>query len=153
MVDPKNRMPKKVYTVGDTVRLEISFVSETNIEEIEAVYLRQETSTFEVEEGVGRNISKSTITFEGTVEEVEALDDKPYVVARKRHAATLISFVDKDHTSGSYWLARLQLRTAGGMVIDIKEDSDISAEPFRIADETFGVEEIKIQIANETTED
>lgn len=157
MAEKPTRMPEQVYTVGDTVRLSVSFLSEANIEGVEATFYRRET-TFtgymdgeeEGEEGlIMRDVSQSTISFEGTVEEAEIAERRPYALPLKRHTAVLLSFVDKDHVPGSYLLTRLMLRTANGAYIPWEPDLGDPIPSFRVAQETDRVEGVKIEVSDE----
>ena len=46
MVAPTDGMPKKVYAVGDTIRLELTLLSTSNVKEVHAFYVREETSGY-----------------------------------------------------------------------------------------------------------
>ncbi len=151
MVPPTGEMPKKVYTVGDTIRLDITFRSVSNIDEVHAFYQRQETISFA--EGVGRDISQSPFSFEGTVEETTIFASDPYALPLKQHTATLLSLVDRDHVPGSYNLIRLRLRTAGGKIIDLEPDPGDQIESFRIAAESPNIQAIEARFTIESEDD
>ena len=134
-------LPRQVYTVGDRLRLLVEFVSEANVEDVEVVFEREGSYS----EG---DTPQSTVSLEGTVEESEVIDERPYHLPRKRFSATLVSLVDRDHLPGSYGLRQLLLRTAGGVPIPVYGSGDqyIRWERFRIVPEPTTVADIKVSV-------
>ena len=148
MTDPETSpTPERVYTVGDTIRLSVSFLSEANVEEVEAFfYLFGE----DPEGRPGHSVVHATITFEGTVEESEVVEQRPGTLPIKRHTAVLVSFVDRDHVLGTYVLSYLMLRTAqGGHIQWLPEDL---APTFRIAADSGTVEDVEVRLLTEPEE-
>lgn len=147
MGEERDRMPKRVYTVGDTIRLRVTFDTEANVEEVKVVYQRDTPRSVTDPPG-GR------VTFEGTVEETEVIEDRPYHLPIKRSSAQLISYVDVDHLPGSYVLERVILRTVGGIGYYLfpEEGDDVSSDTFRIADEGPLVRSVKVLMEEDPSE-
>jgi hypothetical protein len=142
------RSPNRVYTVGDAIRLSVSFLSEANVEEVEAsFYLLGE----DPEGRPGHSVVHATISFEGTVEESEVVRQSPGTLPIKRHTAVLVSFVDKDHPPGAYVFSYLWLRTAEGRSLQwLPEDP---TPKFRIEPEpTKGIEDVQVELLGEPEE-
>lgn len=135
MVPTTGEMPKNVYAVGDTIRLNFSLLASANVEEVHAFYVREETSGYDAS-GQVREVSRSTISFEGSIEETTIEQTRPYDLSTKRHAVSLACVVDRDHVPGSYHLERLILRTAEGDTFDFDTRPggySVDADTFRIA--------------------
>ncbi len=145
-------MSRHVYTVGDTIRLEVSFVSESNIDEVHAFYIREETTR--IDKYGGRDVTLSPLSMEGSVEETTIEESRPYMLPLKRHTATLISLVDRDHLPGSYRLDMLRLRTASGGEFYLHPgDTQVEADTFRIAEESSQIVKVRARIVPETDEE
>ncbi len=148
MAERSVRMPKQVYTVGDVMRLEVSFVSEANIVEVRAVFQREDTYASD-EQGPVRDVSRSTISFEGSVEETAIAEQRPYRLPLKHHTAVLLYSVDNDHAVGSYNLTHLVLRTAGGVPLHWEPDPGDAIDSFRVAEETDTVQSVEVAFTEE----
>lgn len=129
----EGRMPRKVYTIGDTIRLRVEFTSYANIEDVQATYFRDDAPP------TGSSSPLGSISFEGTVEESRVLAEQPYHLPSKRFSATLVCLVDRDHAPGSYALGHLILRSAGGFPLyqDPESTGGIVADSFRIQEEVL----------------
>lgn len=141
-------MPKAVYTVGDTIRMQVSFVTTANIEDVHAFYVREDRYA-----GVGGyDISRSPLSLEGSVEETTIEQLNPYALPLKRHTATLITLVDRDHVPGTYNLDHLELRTAGGLNISLGPDPGDPVDSFRISEESHSVRKVEVRVIKESDE-
>jgi hypothetical protein len=139
--------PERVYTVGDTIRLSISFLSEANVEEVRAFFDKEEIVEL-ADEGPVHVLVTASISFDGTVEETEVIEQRPHELPLKRHTAVLVSLVDRDHTPGSYKLTALGLRTAHGQDFQwIPEES--AALAFEVAAEPRGIEGVDVSLMDE----
>jgi hypothetical protein len=146
------RMPERVYTVGDTIRLEVSFLSEANVEEVRAVFRRHETYTQDEEGHSMRDVSQSIISLEGTVEKAEIAEQRPFALPLKRHTAVLLSFVDRDHSLGSYQLMHVALRTASGHAFQFRPEPGDPVTSFRVAEEPDWVQGFEAMVVEEEPE-
>ncbi len=141
MIDPRDRMPDKIYTVGDTIRLEITLVSASNIEEVHVFYFLA---------GNTQGTSEPFVSFEDSINDTHTLEKtNKYELAAKEHTVTLSCMVDREHTPGSYRLGRVILRTAGGETVDTDfvDIPSTNVETFRIAQDPISVESIEIRVA------
>jgi hypothetical protein len=150
MIPSTGEMPKKVYTVGDTIRLELSLISTSNIEDVHAFYARDETTALRGTERV-HDVPKPHISFEGTIEDTSIYEPVPYRLPKKRHTTSLSCIVDRDHVPGSYHLDRLILRNASGDTMDTAYMGalNVDAESFRIEADGIDVSSIEISLVDE----
>jgi len=140
--------PGRVYTVGDTVRLSISFLSEANVVEVQAFFHKEEVIKWSEDGYPVHTFVHATISFDGTVEETEVIEQRPHKLPLKRHTAVLVSLVDRDHAQGSYKLTYLRLRTAQGQDFQwIPEDP--APLTFEVAAEPSSVEAVEIKLLDE----
>ena len=140
--------PEWGYTVGDTIRLSISFLSEANVEEVQAFYYKEEIIKWSEDGYPEHTIVHATISFDGTVEETKVFEQRPHKLPQKRHTAVLVSFVDRDHALGSYKLTYLMLRTAQGEAFQwIPEEPEPLS--FEVAEEPRSVEGREMSLMDE----
>jgi hypothetical protein len=144
--------PERVYTVGDTIRLSISFLSEANVEEVQAFFHLEEVIKWAEDGYPEHTVVHATISFDGTVEETEVVEQRPHKLPLKRHTAVLVSLVDRDHTRGSYKLTYLRLRPAQGQAFQWIPEDPVPLS-FEVAEAPGSVEGVDISLIDEPEEE